>query len=376
MVEVVVVGGGLVGVSAAYRLACRGAHATLFDRADAGQATAAGAGILSPGNRWPHGSMLLPLVRAATNHYAELLARLADDGEHATGYAVVGAVHPARSADEAAGLAEIARTGAARQAAGFHHVGEVRIIGDAEARALFPPLGPTFGAVHLSGPARVDGRLLRDALRRAAVRRGARLLGGDAELMVERGRVAGVRVGGRIVGADAVVLAAGAWSDRVASRLGLLVPVAPQRGQIAHLLLPGADTGRWPIVLGFGSHYLLGFPGGRVVAGATREDGAGYDPRPTAAGVHEVLGEALRAAPGLAGATLDEVRVGLRPASRDGLPILGPVPGHPNLHLATGHGPYGLQVGPWSGAAAADLVLGDPVGLDLGPYSAGRFSPA
>jgi D-amino-acid dehydrogenase len=77
-----------------------------------------------------------------------------------------------------------------------------------------------------------------------------------------------------------------------------------------------------------------------------------------------------------AAATLDEVRVGLRPASRDGLPILGPVPGHPNLHLATGHGPYGLQVGPWSGAAVADLALGDPVGLDLGPYSAGRYSPA
>jgi D-amino-acid dehydrogenase len=288
----------------------------------------------------------------------------------------VGAVHPARHADEAAGLAEVARTAAARQAAGFHHVGEVRLVGDAEARALFPPLGPTFGAVHLSGPARVDGRLLRDALRRAAVRRGAKLLGGDAELMVDRGRVAGVRVGGRIVGADAVVLAAGAWSDRVAGHLGLLVPVAPQRGQIAHLLVPGADTGRWPIVLGFGSHYLLGFPDGRVVAGATREDGAGYDPHPTAAGVHEVLGEALRTAPGLAAATLHEVRVGLRPASRDGLPILGPVPGHPNLHLATGHGPYGLQVGPWSGAAVADLALGDPVSLDLGPYSAGRFSPA
>jgi D-amino-acid dehydrogenase len=152
----------------------------------------------------------------------------------------VGAVHPARSADEAAGLAEVARTAAARQAAGFHHVGEVRLVGAAEARALFPPLGPTFGAVHLSGPARVDGRLLRDALRRAAVRRGAKLLGGDAELVVDRGRVAGVRVGGRIVGADAVVLAAGAWSDRVTGRLGLLVPVAPP----AWPACPPAGAGR------------------------------------------------------------------------------------------------------------------------------------
>lgn len=373
MVEVVVVGGGLVGVSAAYRLACRGASVTLVDRADAGQATAAGAGILSPGNRWPGGSVLLPLVRAATNHYAELLARLSDDGEQETGYAVVGAVHPARSADEAAGLAEVARTAAARQSAGFHHVGAVSLVGDAEARALFPPLGPTFGAVHLSGPARVDGRLLRDSLRRAAVRRGAKLLEGDAELVVDHGRVAGVRVGGRMIGADAVVLAAGAWSGRVAGRLGLRLPVSPQRGQIVHLLVPDADTGRWPIVIGFGSHYLLGFPGSRVVAGATREDGAGNDPRVTAAGVHQVLGEALATAPGLAAATLHEVRVGLRPASRDGLPILGPVPGLPNLHLATGHGPYGLQVGPWSGAAVADLALGEPVDLDLRPYSASRF---
>jgi D-amino-acid dehydrogenase len=376
MDEVVVIGGGIVGASAAYRLADRGARVTLVDRADDGQATAAGAGILSPGNRFPRGSDLLPLVRQATNFYRELLAGLADDGERHTGYEVVGAVHAAFTQEEVAALAAVAQVARERRAAGYHHVGEVTLLDDAEARALFPPLGATFGAVHLSGPARVDGRLLRDALHRAAARRGAALLDGHAELVVERGRAAGARVGGRLIGADAVVVAAGAWSAAVAARLGLPLPVFPQRGQIAHLLVDDADTDRWPIVVGFGSHYLLAFPGGRVVAGATREDTAGHHPRVTAAGVHEVLGEALRLAPGLAGATLCEVRVGLRPASPDGLPVLGPAPGVPNLFLATGHGPSGLQLGPWSGAAVADLTLGEPVDLDLDPFSAGRFQPA
>ncbi len=81
------------------------------------------------------------------------------------------------------------------------------------------------------------------------------------------------------------------------------------------------------MVSGFHDHYLVAWPGGRVAVGATRETGSGFDPRSTAAGVREVLDEALRLAPGLAAATLLEVRVGLRPLAADGLPILGPVPG-------------------------------------------------
>jgi D-amino-acid dehydrogenase len=134
-------------------------------------------------------------------------------------------------------------------------------------------------------------------------------------------------------------------------------------------------TGAWPIVLG-DSHYLLAFPPNRVVAGATREHGADYDHRVTAAGMHEVLGEALRVAPGLAPATVQDIRVGFRPASTDGKPVLGPAPGIRDLYFATGHGPYGLQVGPWSGAAVADLALSGPVRLDLGPFAADRFSPS
>src|SRR5258708_5061303 len=88
-------------------------------------------------------------------------------------------------------------------------------------------------------------------------------------------------------------------------------------------------------------------------AGATRESAGGFDVRMTAGGVYEALGEALRVAPGLATATLKEVRVGLRPASPDGLPLLGRLPGYENVLVATGHGASGLQLGPYSGALMA-----------------------
>ncbi len=89
--------------------------------------------------------------------------------------------------------------------------------------------------------------------------------------------------------------------------------------------------------------------------------------------LHEVLSEALRMAPGLAGATLPEMRVGLRPASPDGLPLLGRAPGFEQVFLAAGHGPSGLQLGPYSGAVVADLLRGLPPLLDLTPFAPERF---
>jgi D-amino-acid dehydrogenase len=149
------------------------------------------------------------------------------------------------------------------------------------------------------------------------------------------------------------------------------IPVVPQRGQIAHLDLPDTDTGGWPIVRAFRDHYMVPWPG-RVVVGATREK-VGFTPRTTLAGIMEVLAEAVRVAPGLGGASLAEVRVGLRPVSPDGLPILGRAPGIANLHLATGHGAVGLQLGPFSGKVIADAITrGDP-GVDLAPFAPDRW---
>jgi D-amino-acid dehydrogenase len=213
---------------------------------------------------------------------------------------------------------------------------------------------------------------MRDALRRAAQKRGTTILNGSALVARDGDSVTHVEVDGSPLTAGAVIIAGGAWSGALAAGLGLELPVYPQRGQILHLEIPDTETGRWPIILGFHSHYILTFPQHRVVAGATRESEAGFDVRATAAGVREALAEALRIAPGLADTTLHEVRVGLRPATPDGLPILGRAPGLRNAFLATGHGPSGLQLGPYSGAAVADLARGEQV--DLAPFSPDRLA--
>jgi len=369
-----IVGGGLVGASAAYRALKRGANVTLIDcGACEGRATRAGAGILSPGSRFIGAGDVLPLVKQAVARYPSLIAQLRDDGEADTGYEEVGALHVATTEEDAARLPSLLNALEGRFAEGYSHIGAVDVLDAPTARAAFPALGPVKRALHIAGAARVDGRALLEALLGVIRRLGARVVDGRAEIILEGDQAVGVEVDGRTITADAIIIAAGAWSGLLTESLGVHVPVRPQRGQIAHLRLPDTDTSHWPIVLGFHSHYLLTFPENRLVAGATREDKVGFDHRVTAAGMHEVLSEALVLAPGLAGATLVEVRVGFRPASPDELPFIGPVPGVAGAYVATGHGGYGLQVGPYTGEIVADLALGETVSVDLRPFAVDRL---
>jgi D-amino-acid dehydrogenase len=374
MTDVLVVGGGIVGASAAYHLARNGVAVTLVDRGDEGVATAAGAGIIAPATNLDEGGAGRGLMDASVGYYHELLDLLAEDGETDTGYAVVGALVVAESVDEVPQVEALARFAEQRERAGATHIGRVTQISGGEAQALFPVLGPFPAALHVTGSARVDGRLMRAALHRAAVSHGARIVHGGAVVHPDGEGRARASLNGDAHNADTIILAAGAWTKALAAPLGVEVPVFPQRGQILHMDMPDGETAAWPIVLGFHGHYLLTFPTHRVVAGATRELDAGFDPRVTVGGVHEVTGQALRVAPGLARATVREVRVGLRPASPDGLPMLGGVPGFDNVYVATGHGPSGLQLGPYSGVLVADLVMGAEAALDLAPFSVERFN--
>lgn len=374
MDDVIVIGGGIVGASAAYHLARVGARVTMIDQTQPGQATAAGAGIIAPGTSFRPPAAFFPLAFHALAHYKELLAQLAEDGEDNTGYETAGLLHIATTEEEQVSLPILARLFAERRDAGVQNLGAIRLLDGQEARALFPALGNPYGAVYAPEAARLDGRLLRDALRGAAQLRGARIIVTDREatLIREGKRITHVLADNQSLVADKIIIAAGAWSGQFAEALDLSLPVFPQRGQILHLQGPTVAS-NWPIIMGFHSHYILTFPGGRIVAGATREDTAGFDVRQTAGGVQEALNEALRIAPGLANATLNEIRIGLRPATPDKLPILGRVPGREQVFLATGHGPSGLQLGPYSGALVAGLATGQTPELDLSPFAVERF---
>ena len=366
--DAAVVGGGVVGLSAAWHLVEAGARTLLVDRGHVGRATDAGAGILSARRYLAAESAYERFGALAVGYYARLIERLEAQGAGETGYAVCGSLMVAASDDEVAPFERVRAQlfGSGRQAEGYAE------LSPEQARALFPPLARVRGAIHCPHDARVDGRLLAAALRATALANGLAIRQAEvSDLAVAGGVARGVVIDGEMVPAGHVVIAAGAWSGRLGERIGVPIPVAPQRGQIVHLDLPETDTAGWPIARGFRDHYMVPWPG-RVVVGATREH-VGFAPRTTVAGIMDVLEEALRVAPGLREAGLGEVRVGLRPSTSDGVPIIGPAPGIANLHLATGHGAVGLQLGPFSGKVIADaIVRGDP-GVDLAPFAPGRW---
>ncbi|HUJ06397.1 MAG TPA: FAD-dependent oxidoreductase [Streptosporangiaceae bacterium] len=387
--RLVVVGGGIVGAACAWTASELGAEVILVDAALPGQATAAGAGIICPWSARADDPAWYALACISAREYPNLIERLAEAGEAEVSYRRVGALYLAggerpgherpdnespeheRPDNERLAYERLESTRAAlvSRRASAPEIGEIELLPPDQARDLFPPLRPGASAVLIGGAARVDGRLMAQALAGAARRRGAVVRHGRAAIEVGSGRVSGVTVDGERVGADAVVVAAGAWSGALLKSAGVAVPVRPQRGQIAHIGVPDADTSQWPVILPSGSgHYLLAFDDSRVVAGATREPDAGFDCRVTPAGVHEVLGEALAVAPGLGSGTLLETRVGLRPVGPDGLPLIGPVAGVGGLVVATGLGASGLTMGPYTGHLAARAALGLDPGMDLAPY--------
>jgi D-amino-acid dehydrogenase len=366
--DLIVVGGGVVGASAAYRSVGRGARTLLVDAHHRGRATDAGAGIVSPETEIRDGSPRQPMVDATPAFYAALIESLGRDGEHDTGFARCGKLVIARDEREAGMLDAYLRLLHDPKRPGTVPEGIDEITPSA-AHELFPALGPVVKAFVSRSAARVDGRQLTAALLRAATHRGLEREPGTVDDLVFDGkRVTGITAGARTVEARAVVIAGGAWTPALGDRLGVSLPVVPERGQIAHLHLDGVDTAAWPVLSPLHDHYMVAWPGGRVVCGATHDD-AGFDPRVTVAGTLEIIDRALSVAPGLADATVLEVRVGLRPVSTTGLPILGPLPGRPGAFVATGHGASGLTFGPWGASAVTDLALGQPTEIDLTPFT-------
>ncbi len=358
--NIVIIGAGIFGASAAFHLARYGAKPTIIDAGLDGRATAAGAGIICPWVKNLEDETFYRLYAGGGEYYPDLIAALAEAGETDLGYRQSGAMLVSADPRE---LAAMERSVRQRDAPAM---GDVTRLAPAEARSLFPPLADRLGAIHIAGGARVDGRLLTAAMLRAAEKFGATVLQGHAVPEIESGRVTGVDVNGDRIAADRLIVTAGAWVNQV---LNLSLPIEPQRGQITHLLLDGTDTSAWPVILPPTSHYIVAFDQGRIVAGATREHGSGFDYRVTAAGQAEVLHEALRIAPGLAAATLLETRVGFRPLGTEARPLLGWVRQIEGLAVGNGLGPSGLTMGPLAGRLLAELVTGEATSIDLAPFN-------
>lgn len=363
--EVIVVGGGVIGLSIAYALACEGVGSTVLDRGPLGQAASwAGAGIIAPGATRLTASPPVALRTLSAHLHAEWAEALRAETGIDTGYRRCGGVDVAATAAEERALRAAEALWEAEGIA-FER------LAPADFARVEPALDPSLRAADfLPDRAQIRNPRHLRALAFACERRGVRLRpGAAAEGFVTVGdRIAAVRTAEGPLHCGRVVVAAGPWSAALLVALGLDIPTPPVKGQI--VLLRGARPllGR---IVERGPCYLVPRDDGRILVGATEED-AGFDTRSTPAAVRDLLRFALRTCPALAEAEVERCWAGLRPGSRDALPYIGPAPGLANLLIATGHRRAGLHLSTGTAAVVADLLLNRPPRVDLHAFRADR----
>ncbi len=369
----IVVGGGIVGLAIAHALAHRGQRVTVVEGKQIGERAAAGvaAGMLAPSSEADlTDPRLTHLALASHEAYPAWTATLERESGVETGYDATGTLLVALHRDH---LALIEHLEAFQRERGLH---AERLTGR-QAREEEPYLAPGIAGALRMLDAQVDPRHLLRALTVALERAGAVLLEGTQVTAVAPGVDGGYAVATEREGvastlhATQVVVAAGAWSRQIASPIAglplLPLPLRPVKGQI--LRLRGERLVRH--VVRTPDVYIVPRADGELVVGASMEE-QGFDERPTAGGVYDLLREARRVLPGIAELELTECGVGFRPALRDHLPAIGNVDGA-GLFVASGHFRNGVELAPITAWLLADLMCDGRLDALLEPFSPGRF---
>ena len=358
--DVVVVGGGIIGLVTAWRAAQRGLATTVVDPAPGGGAAQVAAGMLAAVTELHHGEQtLLGLNLESARRYPDFVAELTELTGHDLGYRRCGTLAVALDADDRAELRELHSL---QRRSGL----ESEWLSGRECRRLEPMLAPGVrGGLRVDGDHQIDPRRLAGALVDACERAGVVLRRTWAErLDVRRGRAVSVTDSdGDELAAGSIVLAGGSLSGRLAGvPEAVLPPVRPVKGQVLRLTVPGRYApflSRTVRAVVRGSQvYLVPRENGELVVGATSEE-LGWDTTVTAGGVYELLRDAHELVPGITELPLTETRAGLRPGSPDNAPLLGPT-ALEGLLLATGHFRNGVLLTPVTGdAMAAVLATGE-----------------
>ncbi|MCW3147083.1 glycine oxidase ThiO [Stutzerimonas stutzeri] len=358
--EVIVVGGGVIGLLSAYHLAQAGESVALLESGAVGsEASWAGGGIVSPLYPWRYSPAVTALAHWSQDYYPQLgeqlLAQTGVDPEvHETGLYWLD-LH-----DEDEALAWARQHGRPLQSVPMEQV-----------HAAVPPLGEGFQrAVFMPGVANVRNPRLLRALHSALQQLpNVRLIERCAvEGFIREGeRITGVRTAQGSMLADRVVVAAGAWSGALLETLGLELPVKPMKGQM--ILFKCAEDFLPSMVLAK-RRYAIPRRDGHILVGSTLED-VGFDKTPTAEALESLTATACELLPALADAQVVKHWAGLRPGSPDGVPYIGPVDGYEGLWLNCGHFRNGLVLAPASCQLLTDLMLGREPIIDPAPYAPG-----
>ncbi|UFJ41194.1 glycine oxidase ThiO [Brevibacillus humidisoli] len=364
--DCLVVGGGIIGLSLAYELAGRGLTVTIVEQGDwGGQASAAAAGILGPLQEFDQPGPLLELGLASLALYPQWVDQLRELTGIDAQLGLEGIMRVAMNEQE---LDQFRERYNWQKAEGCR----VEWLDQQQLRQWEPMIASDArGAIFSPDEGHVSNQLLLQALAAACRKRGVRMLAGTVAIapVISGGRVLGMETTTGVCHAAETIIAAGAWASVIGQWLGLQLPIRPVRGQVAAVSSESVQLRR--VIFG-ASGYLVPKKDGRIIIGAT-EDEAGFRRGVTLAGLAKVLNGVLPYVPNLQQADFLTAWSGLRPATADGLPLLGPLPGWEGIAVASGHFRNGILLSPVTAKWMADYVTGGER-HPLRPFLPERFS--
>ena len=364
MMDVNIVGGGVIGLSIAYELAQQGLSVAVFDRQQFGkEASWAGAGMLPPADFKSAATPEIQLRAASKTMWADWSSRLKEESGIDNGFINCGGLHVA-TGDDIAGwkqyVSEWRQSGAIVEECEPTSLSETAPFLSQEVHAAFylPEMSQVRNPRHLK------------ALLAACAHKGVQLKSGTPIIgfEVEGSKITGIRTSSEIFRAGRTVIAGGAWSPEVLDCLGIRCEVVPIQGQIVLLSMHQLPFRQ---VIECGSRYLVPRSDGKILIGST-ESNVGFNKENTAEGVGGLLQFAQSIVPCLKEATFECAWAGLRPRSIDGLPYLGYVADYENLLMAAGHYRDGLQLSPITARLIRQLICGETTDLSLEPFSCSR----
>lgn len=367
--DVIVIGGGVIGLSIARALAKRGVRVRVLDAGEPGQgASTAAAGMLAPQYEAAGGeAALLQLCLKSSEMHPRFCAELMEESGINPQFSGNGTLCPVFSERDAW---KIVAFEAAQRKAGL----PVETLTPEEARRLEPTLSPQCrGALFLPHDHRVHTRQFFQALLQAAQRAGVRIEPRTpaVSLLVRRNTVTGVKTPHQTFPCSSAVIAAGAWSGLLTQHASFpSLPIRPVKGEIVEISAPPGQALTHPLIAS--RCYIVPRDDGSLLVGATEVE-AGFDMAVTAGAVADLVSAAAEAIPEVSAFRFHTAWAGLRPTAPDRLPVLGHC-GPEGLIVATGHYRKGILLAPVTGELMADLITAGTTQLPLDPFSPNRFA--
>jgi glycine oxidase len=365
MHDVIIVGGGAIGLSIARELALHGRSVMVLDRGNPRDAASwAAAGMLAPQSEAEAPSPLFDLCLASARIYRAWADQLHEESGVDPEYADSGLLLVASTEES---LCRVRRIAEWQRSAGL----KAELLSPEDAARLEPFITlPLTGAALMSDECHVTPRRLLEALTGACAVKRVEIRSGVRALAIKnvRGRVTGVRTSTEHFAGGCVVIASGARSPEI-DGLAPPIPVTPRKGQILSLTSQPQGFTR---MIRWEHAYIVPRRTGELIVGATNED-AGFDRSITPAGVGSLLTRVQQLSSRVSSLPIGEIWTGLRPATPDGLPVIGKA-SLEGLIYATGHYRNGILLAPITASAVRSIIDESPYPVPLAAVAPSRFA--